>query len=221
MLVLLHSACCMRLKTAVRVLPLDAVSLRWQTWSGCQLSPRCPLVLNQGGMGLVHLWGPFAFFAVVRGDDGDLPETSASSRARFCPAHYCEKCNEQLCSRLAQRTSNCGQRTTWGQMAASWKRTRLDKQQVAVSSSNTAVEDLARCSSDMHERAVRGRARTPRGRAYTSEYWRRAARWLLIGHVMSAASARARGVRACVPYCRTALYGLETANRDNVLVCES
>ena len=145
MLVLLHSACCMRLKTAVRVLPLDAVSLRWQTWSGCQLSPRCPLVLNQGGMGLVHLWGRFARFAVVRGDDGDLPETSASSRARFCPAHYCEKCNEQLCSRLAQRTSNCGQRTTWGQMAASWKRTRLDKQQVAISSLlNTPVELLAR-----------------------------------------------------------------------------
>ena len=141
MLVLLHSACCMRLKTAVRVLPLDAVSLRWQTWSGWHLFPRCPLVLNQGGMGLGHLWGPYAFFAVVRGDDGDLPETSASSRARFCPAHYCEKCNEQLCSRLAQRTSNCGQRTTWGQMAASWKRTRLDKQQVAISGLlNTPVE---------------------------------------------------------------------------------
>ena len=102
----------------------------------------------------MHLWGPFAFFAVVRGDDGDLPETSASSRARFCPAHYCEKCNEQLCSRLAQRTSNCGNWTTWGQMAASWKRTRLDKQHVAICSSNTAVKDLARCSSDMHDRSA-------------------------------------------------------------------
>ena len=81
-------------------------------------------------------------------------------------------------------------------MAASWKRTRLGKQQVAVSSSNTAVEDLARCSSDMHDRAVRGRARTPRGRAYTSEYWRRAARWLLIEHVMIEPSAGARGRRA-------------------------
>jgi hypothetical protein len=42
-------------------------------------------------------------------------------------------------------------------MAASWKRTRLGKQQVAVSSSNIAVEELARtCMSEPFARA-RGR----------------------------------------------------------------
>jgi hypothetical protein len=45
---------------------------------GCQLSPRCMLVSNLGGMGSGHLWGPFASFLLVRGDDGDLPEPSAS-----------------------------------------------------------------------------------------------------------------------------------------------
>jgi hypothetical protein len=78
MLVLLDFACCMRLKTGLRVLSLDAVSLRWRTWCGCQLSPRCLLVSNLGGMGSGHLWGQFASLALVRGDDGDLPETSAS-----------------------------------------------------------------------------------------------------------------------------------------------
>jgi hypothetical protein len=84
MCVLLHSACCMRLKTGLRVLLLGAVSLRWPTWSGCHLFPSCLLVSNLGGMGSRHLWGPFASFVLVRDDDGDLPETSASSRARFC-----------------------------------------------------------------------------------------------------------------------------------------
>jgi hypothetical protein len=67
MLVLLHSACCMRLKTRLRVLPLDAVSLRWHTWSGWQLFPRCPLVSNLGEMDLGHLWWPFASFALSQG----------------------------------------------------------------------------------------------------------------------------------------------------------
>ena len=57
---------------------LAAVSLRWQTWDGWHLFPSCPLVSNLGGMGSGHLWGPFALFPLVRGDDGDLSETSAS-----------------------------------------------------------------------------------------------------------------------------------------------
>ena len=57
---------------------LDAVSLNGETSGGRHLSPRCPLVSNLGGMGSGHLWGPFASFLLVRGDDGDLPETSAS-----------------------------------------------------------------------------------------------------------------------------------------------
>jgi hypothetical protein len=69
------------------VLPLDAVSLRWATWSGCHLSPRCPLVSNLGGMGGGQLWDQFALISLVKGDNGDLPETSASSRAQFCSAH--------------------------------------------------------------------------------------------------------------------------------------
>ena len=59
-------------------MPLDAVSLDGGTSGGRQLSPRCPLVSNLGGMGLGHLWGPFASFLLVRGDDGDLSGTSAS-----------------------------------------------------------------------------------------------------------------------------------------------
>ena len=74
MLVLLDSACCMPLKTVL----LDAVSLNGETSGGRQLSPRCPLVSNLGGMGSGHLWGPFASFLLVRGDDGDLSGTSAS-----------------------------------------------------------------------------------------------------------------------------------------------
>jgi hypothetical protein len=58
--------------------PLDAVSLNGGTSGGRQLSPRCPLVSNLGGMGSGHLWGQFALFPLVRGDDGDLPGTSAS-----------------------------------------------------------------------------------------------------------------------------------------------
>jgi len=42
------------------------------------LFPRWPLVSNLGGMGSGHLWGQFALFPLVRGDDGDLPGTSAS-----------------------------------------------------------------------------------------------------------------------------------------------
>jgi len=57
---------------------LDAVSLNGETSGGRHLFPRWPLVSNLGGMGSGHLWGPFASFAVVRGDDGDLPGTSAS-----------------------------------------------------------------------------------------------------------------------------------------------
>ena len=74
MLVLLDSACCMPLKTVL----LDAVSLNGETSGGRHLFPSCPLVSNLGGMGSGHLWGPFASFLLVRGDDGDLPETSAS-----------------------------------------------------------------------------------------------------------------------------------------------
>jgi hypothetical protein len=62
----------------LKTVPLDAVSLRWGTWGGCHLFPSCLLVSNLGGMGSWHLWGPFASFLLVRGDDGDLPETSAS-----------------------------------------------------------------------------------------------------------------------------------------------
>ena len=40
--------------------------------------PRWPLVSNLGGMGSGHLWGQFALFPLVRGDDGDLSGTSAS-----------------------------------------------------------------------------------------------------------------------------------------------
>ena len=57
---------------------LDAVSLNGETSGGRHLFPRWPLVSNLGGMGSGHLWGPFALFAVVRGDDGDLSGTSAS-----------------------------------------------------------------------------------------------------------------------------------------------
>ena len=57
---------------------LDAVSLNGGTWGGRHLGPRCPLVSNLGGMGSGHLWGQFALFPLVRGDDGDLSETSAS-----------------------------------------------------------------------------------------------------------------------------------------------
>jgi hypothetical protein len=42
------------------------------------LLPRWQIVSNLGGMGSGHLSGQFASFALVRGDDGDLPETSAS-----------------------------------------------------------------------------------------------------------------------------------------------
>ena len=62
----------------IKTVPLDAVSLRGETSGGRHLFPSCPLVSNLGGMGSRHLWGPFASFLLVRGDDGDLPETSAS-----------------------------------------------------------------------------------------------------------------------------------------------
>jgi hypothetical protein len=39
--------------------------------------PTLSACLEPGGMGLGHFWGPFASFLLVRGDDGDLPETSA------------------------------------------------------------------------------------------------------------------------------------------------
>jgi hypothetical protein len=110
---LLHAVCMHLTLDTLKTVLLDAVSLNGGTSGGCQLSPRCPLVSNLGGMGSWPLWGPFALFAVVRGDDGDLPARRfCVSRAQFCSAHYYEKCEEQLCSRLAQRTSNCGQRTT-------------------------------------------------------------------------------------------------------------
>jgi hypothetical protein len=64
-------------------MPLGAVSLRWPSWTGHCLSPRCPLVLKPGGMGRGQLWGRFALFALVRGDDGDLPETNASHELGF------------------------------------------------------------------------------------------------------------------------------------------
>jgi hypothetical protein len=41
---------------------------------------------------------------------------------------------------------------------------------------------------------------------------------LIARSCMSEASSRARGVRACVPYCRTALYGFPTAKCGNLLV---
>ena len=49
-----------------------------KTTGGRHLFPNCLLVSNLGGMGSGHLRGQFASFAVVRGDDGDLSETSAS-----------------------------------------------------------------------------------------------------------------------------------------------
>ena len=57
---------------------LDAVSLNGGTWDGWHLLPRWQIVSNLGGMGSGHLWGPFALFPLVRGDDGDFSETSAS-----------------------------------------------------------------------------------------------------------------------------------------------
>ena len=62
----------------LKTVPLDTVSLRWETWGGCHLLPRWQIVSNLGGMGSGHLWGQFALFALVRGDDGDFPGTSAS-----------------------------------------------------------------------------------------------------------------------------------------------
>ena len=56
-------------------------------------------------------------------------------------------------------------------------------------------------------------AAVPRG-MYSSS--RRASHRVVI--CMSEASSRARGVRACVPYSRTALYGFPTAKCDNLLV---
>ena len=62
----------------LKTVPLDAVSLNGGTWGGCHLLSRWQIVSNLGGMGSWHLWGQFASFALVRGDDGDLRETSAS-----------------------------------------------------------------------------------------------------------------------------------------------
>ena len=36
--------------------------------------PKLSACLEPRGMGSGHLWGPFASFLLVRGDDGDLPE---------------------------------------------------------------------------------------------------------------------------------------------------
>ena len=62
---------------------LDAVSLDGETSGGRHLFPRWPLVSNLGGMGSGHLWGPFASFLLVKGDDGDLPGTNASHEPSF------------------------------------------------------------------------------------------------------------------------------------------
>jgi hypothetical protein len=180
-----------------------------------------PACLEPRGDGFKASMGPVCTFPSCKGRRWGSARNRRVVTSPVLLGSLGGKCEEQLCSRLAQRTSNCGNWTTWQQMAASWKRTRLGKQQVAICSSNTAVKDLARCSSDMHDRAVRAPTRTPRGRAYTSVYWRRAARWLLIEHVMIEPSAGARGRRAGISYCRTAVDGFETANRDNVFVCES
>jgi hypothetical protein len=75
---LLHAACMHLTLDTLKTVLLDAVYVNGGTSGGCQLSPRCLLVSNLGGMGPGHLWGPFASFMLVRGDDGDLPGTSAS-----------------------------------------------------------------------------------------------------------------------------------------------
>jgi hypothetical protein len=81
--------CCMLLlhvashKTGLLVLPLDAVSLRWPTWTACHLFPSYLLVSNLGGMGGRQLWGPFARFALVTGDHGDLSKTTTSREPGF------------------------------------------------------------------------------------------------------------------------------------------
>jgi hypothetical protein len=133
------------------------------------------------------------------------------------------KGNEQQRTHLAQRTSNCGNWTTWGQMTASWKRTRLGKQQVAASgllkALNTVVElARARTPQSCMTRVMQSRACIAYSR--TCDYCRTAARGdpLIARSCMSEASSRARGVRACVPYCRIALYGFPTAKCDNLLV---
>ena len=43
--------------------------------------------LKLRGDGFRASLGPVRLFPLVRGDDWDLPETDASSRAQFCSAH--------------------------------------------------------------------------------------------------------------------------------------
>jgi hypothetical protein len=50
---------------------------------GLPFGAALPACFEIGGMGRGQLWGQFALFALVRGDDEDLPEISASDQLGF------------------------------------------------------------------------------------------------------------------------------------------
>jgi hypothetical protein len=90
--------------------------------------------LEPRGDGFTASLGPVRLFALVRGDDGDLPGTNASHEPSFARITSAKR---QRTAVLTPGTAHFELRQ-FGHLAASWKRTRLGKQQVGVSCSNTA-----------------------------------------------------------------------------------
>ena len=60
---------------------------RWGNFGWPAFAAAMADCLKLRGVGFRAFLGPVRLFALVRGDDGDLPETDASSRAQFCSAH--------------------------------------------------------------------------------------------------------------------------------------
>ena len=60
---------------------------QWGNLGWLSFVPKMAACLEPRGDGFRASLGTFYLFALVRGDDGDLPDTDASSRARFCSDH--------------------------------------------------------------------------------------------------------------------------------------